>query len=417
MYRKLITALTCLILGQTHANTPAPFVHSMDLPFNQYSWVAAHNAFNRNLTPVPNQSLTMAAQLQAGVRGLMLDLVQSGNEVRLCHSVCLGGEERLENALKDTIMPFLASNSDAVVTLLVEGEVPRAMLHTSFNRVPGLANATFKPGSWNTSQWPTLRQMKESGQRLLIFHLNSSMAGDYELNSGTAHVMASTQGTVENYWSLGDTIFSHDYSCKSRWDNIPLASRSVTFPGKSWDRLFVMNQFHGVSLSAHSRQDNRFDKLLDRHNNHCFPAAQRIANYIAIDHIEQGDGLPFAGVLSQGGVIFYEGNRAMQNIVCGIPGRVTININTQNDSLGCENDEARSARIVGLPAGTRISIYDSPSGSTSDDYTIITLRRNIEDLVIPTFQQNVNNADIEMVFRRHNGLDGKVSRIKIEPPG
>lgn len=416
MHRKILASLLGMLTITAHANTEAPFVHSLDLPYNEYSWLTTHNAYNTAVNPVPNQNIGISGQLDAGVRGLMLDLVQRGNEIFLCHSTCLGGESRLEDTLRNTILPFLDSHRDAVIALHVEGNVPRALLHESLNRVgSGFALNTFNPSAWNTPQWPTLRQIIQSGQRLLIFALNESLRGDYSLPGGTAHIMASTDGTVENYWSLGDTIFTHDDSCRSRWSNIPLTSRAVGFPGKSWDRLFVMNQFHGVSLSVHSRLDNRFDQLLDRANNYCLPAAQRKPNFIAVDHFDQGDGLPFAGFISQGGVIFYEGNQASQDVVCGIPGRVRIDINAQDDKLGCENDEARSARIVNLPAGTRISVYDSPSGSTSDDYTTITLRRHIDDLVIPSFESNVDNADIEMIFRRHNGLDGKVSRIRIEP--
>ena len=408
----LFSALSC---GAVATNTRAPFVDTLDQPFDRYTWLTTHNAFNYSLTPVPNQTNYIPRQLSDGVRGLMLDFVESGGRVYLCHSVCILGELTLEQTFNDQIMPFLRDNPQEILTLIVEDHVSRSKLQTALNGVPGLASMAFNPRDWDTPGWPTLRQMIDKGQRLLIF--DNSNHGDFSLDQGNVHIMNGTDGTVENYWSLGATIFSHDYTCKSRYSNIPLDQKSVAFPGKSWNRLFVMNHFHTVGEQLHARLDNRFDKLLDRSDNYCWAPAKRKPNFIAVDHYTQGDGLAFAGVMTQGGVIFFEGNDATQDIVCGVPGRVRIEANIKNgDFNGCENDEARSARIAGLPAGTRISVYDSPDGSTSDDYTTIVLRKDAKDLIIPSFETTNTNSEREITYHRKNGLDGKISRIVIEPP-
>src|ERR1700744_3864831 len=420
LMRKVLTSIFIAVtsLAVAASNTPAPFVDTFDQPFDRYTWLTTHNSFNYLLAPVPNQTNRIPTQLNDGVRGLMLDFHESGGRVYICHGICLAGELTLERTFNEQIMPFLQSHPNAILTVHVEDLTSRSALHEALNGVPGLARITFDPKRWNTPDWPTPRQMIDAGQRLLIFNLKSDNSGDFAVDEGNVHIMASTDGTVENYWSLGDTIFSHDYSCKSRWSNIPLDRKSVAFPGKSWNRLFVMNQFHGVSEPLHAGLDNRFDWLLDRVDNYCAAPARRKPNFIAVDHYGHGDGLAFAGVTTQGGIIFYEGNNATQDIVCGVPGRVSIEANIKNNGFkGCENDEARSARIVNLPAGTRISVYDSPSGSKDDDYTTIVLRRNITNLIIPSFETTNTNADREITYRRKNGLDGKISRIVIEPPG
>ncbi|BDU18823.1 hypothetical protein [Dyella sp. GSA-30] len=409
--------LWAISFGAAASNTAAPFIDTFDLPFDRYTWLTTHNAFNYGFTPVPNQTYRIPEQLRDGVRGLMLDFVQSRGRIYLCHSVCLSGELTLEATFNEQIMPFLRTHPDAILTLHVEDGASRSMLHTALNGVPGLASMTFDPQTWDTPDWPTPRQMIGAGQRLLIFNLNSDNSGDFAVDEGNVHIMASTDGTVENYWSLGDTIFTHDYTCKSRWSDIPLDRKNVAFPGKAWNRLFVMNQFHGVSLGLHARLDNRFDRLLDRVDNYCAIPAMRKPNFIAVDHYEQGDGLAFSGVVTQGGVIFYRDNAAGGDIVCGVPGRVHIDANIKNgDFTGCENDEARSARIANLPAGTRISVYDSPDGNTSDDYTTIVLRKDVTNLIVPSFETTGTNADWEITYRRKNGLDGKISRIVIDPP-
>jgi chitinase len=65
---------TCLLLalatpGLALATTP----DDTGRPFDQYTWVTTHNAFTSNGT-VPNQTQTIAEQLEDGVRGFMLDL-------------------------------------------------------------------------------------------------------------------------------------------------------------------------------------------------------------------------------------------------------------------------------------------------------------------------------------------------------
>jgi len=304
MRRTLATLLVSIMsLGVAATNTPAPYIDTLDQPFDRYTWLTTHNAFNYGFTPVPNQTRHIPTQLNDGVRGLMLDFVESRGRVYLCHSICLFGELTLEATFNEQIMPFLRNDPRAILTLHVEDYASRSALHKALNSVPGLARITFDPQTWNTPDWPTPQQMIGAGQRLLIFNLNNDNSGDFAVDEGNVHIMASTDGTVENDWSLGDTIFTHDYTCKSRWGDIPLDRKSVAFPGKAWNRLFVMNQFHGVSLNLHARLDNRFDRLLDRVDNYCAGPAMRKPNFIAVDHYEQGDGLAFARAVTQDGKI------------------------------------------------------------------------------------------------------------------
>ena len=138
-------------------------------------------------------------------------------------------------------------------------------------------------------------------------------------------------------------------------------------------------------------------------------------NRIELHHMQIAD------FTNNSGIILFEGNDLTQDIVCGIDTSFSRNINMQSNSIGCENDEARSILFSDIAAGTLITLYDSPSRSKEDDFVIIYIKRYIGSMYdgqahyVGTFETDViNNEYISMDFYRNNGLDGKLSYITIE---
>lgn len=82
------------------------------------------------------------------------------------------------------------------------------------------------------------------------------------------------------------------------------------------------------------------------------------------------------------------------------------------------NDKFRSMSINNVLPGTRIRVYDSPSASTGDDYSIITVNENYNGnyYCVDSFERSFNDSSVRQAFREKNGLDDKVSRIKIDFP-
>ncbi len=129
-------------------------------------------------------------------------------------------------------------------------------------------------------------------------------------------------------------------------------------------------------------------------------------------------------------VAFYERNNASGDIVCAISarpgqGKVAV-VLTRNNRYGCDNDEARSMRLVNRT-------FDSPLVTVFDDSSCIGPPRDdsatmwaLSDhaphsVVFATFQQELAPRTAPaypapaQVYDRHNGsLDGKVSCITIE---
>lgn len=389
-------------------------------PFYQYTWLTAHNAFNAS--GWPNQNLSVKDLLERGVRGLMFDTHWHNNEVYLCHNTCniaIGDVSKLKDRFT-TISNFLAANRDAVITIHFEDYVTKQQMQHAFSASPQIAQYVFNPGKWiSRNNWPTLQEMINANQRLILLTQRGELSGNYNNN---VYMFHDQNITVENYWSLGGTIGSHDMSCNSRWGHIPLNSRTTTHPDVwGWNRLFVMNHFHGVPEYYHSGFDNRWDWVQNRIDDTCTPAAGRHPNYLAVDFVEQGDVLEYVEWKNNGGIIAYEGNNATQDVVCGFSTATRRNIRLQDSDaarLGCENDEMRSLKLRGVKAGQRITFYDHPNGSRDDDYTIIDIKRDIppeQFNIISSFEQTVEATNYRQRYSGGNNLDGKVSYIKVEP--
>lgn len=292
-----VVAFSCALIAAsvTHADTP----DDTSRTFDRYSWVTTHNAFTSN-GAFPNQDQTIDQQLAHGVRSFMLDLHTYGDRVALCHSKCTKAPVPFADLVNNTLLPFLEREPDAVISLHLEDFNSASALVAELDKAPGLAGMTFEPGAWQTPGWPTYRAIVDSGQRILIFTLNNANSGAIETKAGPVHFMRSDAFTVENYWSLGLPVVEHDYSCVSRWDDIPLNTRDVE--GKpGWPRLFTMNHFHDASTPVtrwHVSADNAFDRLHSRYLENCEPAAKRKPSFVAVDFHQDGETAKFVDWLN-----------------------------------------------------------------------------------------------------------------------
>ncbi|MGF6496123.1 hypothetical protein ABIE56_004326 [Luteibacter sp. 621] len=358
MKKLLLAALVC---ASPSAYADVPFAVDVDRPFHEYTWLTAHNAFVNSPGLFPNQTLAIRRQLQSGVRGLMLDLHESAGRVRLCHGTCVGLEPTFADVLNDEILPYVRSVSHTVVTLHLEDPVSREALAAELAHAPDAVALTFNPASWDTATWPTLRQMADAGQRLVILSQHYRNAGAIETAAGLAHVLFDRAYTSENEWSLGASIAEHDTSCRSRWEGQSLGA-SITSGDQAWPRLFVMNHFHGVPLGGHSWFDNRYDTLRARIDDACAPEAGRKPNYVAVDFVEAGQVGSVVAALNLGTIEFFDGVDGAGERLCAVAagGRRTVDLD-ENDLDRCPPRRVRSAVIRDVPAGTRITLSDGIS--------------------------------------------------------
>lgn len=127
-------------------------------------------------------------------------------------------------------------------------------------------------------------------------------------------------------------------------------------------------------------------------------------------------GLFLAGFLTgkdanaqQGGLLFFEGNNATQNV-----------LNTSfldNPSRGrvSPNDEARSLLFQYFRVGAVITVYDDKNFSKSDDYCVIRIKAYATTrYVVASFERSYEDDYVQVTYYRKNGLDGKVSSCSVE---
>ncbi|MGV3520505.1 M12 family metallo-peptidase [Luteitalea sp.] len=116
----------------------------------------------------------------------------------------------------------------------------------------------------------------------------------------------------------------------------------------------------------------------------------------------------------QGFIAFYEGSRGSQNKLCEITAEdQTVRFKSSAD---CDNDEARSAILTLLRAGTVLQVFDNSDCRSSDDWTSVTAKRDLFRLTIDTFEKSMENLDVRVEYHKKNGLNGKVSCAVVSVP-
>ncbi|MCS7478166.1 phospholipase [Umezawaea endophytica] len=255
---------------------------------DQVTFLTSHNAYANGVDGgfappfvnlFPNQARGITQQLNDGVRGFMLDIHQTSDGAILCHNSCSLVSKPVALWVDvQRIVDFLNANRNEFVTVFLEDYVSADVLRAELARVNGLQNVLFRPDQTGVRQngWPTMADLRARNQRLLIF---TDHGADGRESSG---VQYQRDWTVENYWSMGAGVGASDWSCYSRWNDIPLSRTEGGFR-----RLFVMNHFRDVPMTGTVTDDNT--KLTNRAQRFCEPAARKKPTFLAVDHYHLGN--------------------------------------------------------------------------------------------------------------------------------
>lgn len=259
-----------------------------DRTFDRTSAVMTHNAMSNvedKFAP-PNQNKSVLHQLEAGVRGLMLDThyydVDSGqtsakrldgvdavDQAYLCHGVCQLGRRKLFDTLCD-LTQYLDKNRGEVVSIVFESGVTPADTVEVMKRV-GLTDYVYT----HSGTWPTLREMIAKDTRLVVFT---------EGEGGSP-------AWYHHAWSL---VFDTPYTF-AKSDEFTCALNR----GKRENQLFLLNHWIGDPLAnpARAAEVNVESVLLTRAQR-CAMEAGKTPNFVGVDFYDLGDALKVARALN-----------------------------------------------------------------------------------------------------------------------
>lgn len=270
--------------------------HLCDRRYDQVTYLTSHNAMSNSDHGflAANQDPSITAQLDNGVRGLMLDLhywttpeqaapylaglspraraawsplvtsFQPQPGVWLCHELCQIGADPAPAEL-DQLKRWLTRNPDEVVTLILEDDVSPADVQTTI-RAAGLDRWIVTPPPSGTA-WPTLREMIDRHHTLAVFTQYAKLSGPirnlYQLSAETPYAAATLPG----------------FSCE---------------PGRgpATAQLFLINNWitNGIPSRATALSVNKAAFLLERVHR-CEAERGMRATFVAVDFAQVGDPL------------------------------------------------------------------------------------------------------------------------------
>ena len=139
--------------------------------YSEVTFVGSHDSAFVGETPTHNQYVSVADQLNLGVRFLQAQTHKKGNAVELCHTYCWELDAGTLQSYLQQVASFMNANPNEVVTLLLTNgdSIPVEQFDAVFEAT-GLKQYVYHPqGVVAKDQWPTLQQLLDAKTRLLVF--------------------------------------------------------------------------------------------------------------------------------------------------------------------------------------------------------------------------------------------------------
>jgi hypothetical protein len=287
-----------------------------DRPYTDVAYPATHNSMAAADLPgwfIPEQPTGIVGQLDAGIRALLIDTwygqrtdrpgltatapgsqaaalaaaerdfgptaVQSALRIRdavtlrptgpptpyLCHGLCEIGSTELQPELVG-VRAWMDAHPREVVTIIVEDHVTPADTAAAFGRAGLLPLVhTQAPGA----PWPTLRQMIDSGRRLVV-------------------MMENHAGGPADPWLLPAFTYVQDTPFSNP---TPADLRCVRQRGSADSPLLLLNYWLGNdfrTLVSDARTINAYD-VLGPYVARCRQERGMLPNFVAVNFYDQGD--------------------------------------------------------------------------------------------------------------------------------
>ncbi|MCO5230818.1 MAG: phosphatidylinositol-specific phospholipase C domain-containing protein [Chitinophagales bacterium] len=244
------------------------FSEFCDKKLDDISILMTHNSYNNSEKKflVPNQDNSIYKQLSDGVRGLMLDVYSSGQGPIMYHGVQQGGKQTLVAAMTE-INKFLSENPREVIVIIFENYCSHDEILSVFDTLKMRDLIYVHNGTW-----PTLQQMIDNNQRLVLMVEN-------EKGGTPKEILYAWNNVLDSKYEF-QTISSMDCS-ENR--------------GKNGLRTFyLLNHWISNSLGlpdkSKAKEANSFEVLGQRVKK-CTGEIGHKVNFVGIDFYNIGNGL------------------------------------------------------------------------------------------------------------------------------
>ena len=267
--------------------------------YNEVAYLTTHNAYNSNEDnfSLPNHNNNITAQLNDGVRALMIDVYDLFGTPSVYHGTSILGSAPFLDYLID-IKTFLDLNPNEVVTIILECYISSNDIENELIQA-GLMNYLYAHAPSNS--WPTLQTMISNNERLVIFS---------DVDDASA-----TQTWYHYVW---------DYAVETHYTNHSQNDFSCDFNrGDSINDLFILNHF--VTNSVLGTGDETQSAIVNANpffiNRvlQCEQEKNKFPNFITVDFYELGNCLD---VVDQ-----------MNGIITSIDPEKTSQINTEKNQI------------------------------------------------------------------------------------
>jgi len=260
-----------------------------DLKVNELMFATAHNANHDNIL-VPNHEAPLEGALEAGYRGLMLDVCKCENaetntfEITFCHSIC-GVGPRDPSEVFENINSFLNDNPNEVIVINFEmsaGDPTPFEIWEVMKTNGGLRQKSYNHESG--AAWPTMGEFLADGKQLLVFEHNYSENCFDPTNTGcTKRIEPWFTYVVETPYEFSnvDEVENYEASCAE--------NRGVLGQKDFYSVNHFVTAIFGPSKSA--ANDLNMIESINNRISACERITEHEVNMFAVDFWQRG-GLP-----------------------------------------------------------------------------------------------------------------------------
>ncbi|KAK1762347.1 PLC-like phosphodiesterase [Phialemonium atrogriseum] len=255
--------------------------------YSNITQVGAHDSAFVGILLPDNQYVSVAKQLDMGVRFLQAQTHKKDGGIEMCHTTCIELDAGSLSKYLGPIKTWLDGHPDEVVTLLLTNgdAIPVSQFGNVFSAT-GLDKYAYTPeGTLTLDQWPTLQAMIDSGNRLVVFM-------DYHSDTNSVPYI------------LDEFAYFYETPFDTTDKNFPQCTLDRPAGAGADGRMGIVNHFLDVDILGilipdriHASTTNSVSSIVAQANL-CLQNWGRLPNVVLLDWINEGDAIGAQNVLN-----------------------------------------------------------------------------------------------------------------------